>query len=122
MKSEPKKIGIIIRQAPYGSLLPQEAIEATLAAGMYGQKVSLIFMGDAVFQLVGGQDAAVIEQKTMSKQLAALDLYDIEQLYVCMESLLQRQLVSENLVVNVSVLDGEALRSILHEQEILLSF
>jgi len=50
-----KKIGFIIRHAPYGNHFAQESLDAILASSVYGQILTLIFMGDGVLQLLENQ-------------------------------------------------------------------
>lgn len=117
-----KNIGIVIRHAPYGRHKAQESLEAILAASVYGQKLTLIFMGDGVLQLLTNQDPQEIKQKSIQKQLSALALYDVDRLFVCKHSLEQRAIDLSRLSVNTTQLDQKSLRAVLHEQDSLLSF
>ncbi|MGH1440839.1 MAG: sulfurtransferase complex subunit TusC [Cellvibrionaceae bacterium] len=120
--SKVKNIGIIIRHAPYGKHFAQESLDAILAASVYGQKLTLIFMGDGVLQLLKDQQPQEIQQKSLQKQLTALALYDIERVFVCEHSLEQRAIDSSRLSIPTTQLDQEHLRILLHEQDSLLSF
>lgn len=119
---KPKKIGVVIRHAPYGNHMAQEALDAILAASVYGQTLTLIFMGDGVLQLLKGQNSQVIQQKSFEKQLAALELYDIDRLFVCQDSLAKRGINASQLSVSISSLDNKDLSQLLHSQDTLLSF
>ncbi len=122
VKQAPKKIGIVMRHAPYGNNLAHEALDAALATSIYGQKLTLIFMGDGVFQLLHKQEGSAIHQKNLEKQMAALEFYDIEQIFVYKNSLDERQLKQDNLAINVTVIENSDLRQLLHKQDALLSF
>ncbi|POF55851.1 sulfurtransferase TusC, partial [Vibrio vulnificus] len=50
------------------------------------------------------------------------DLYDIEHVYVCQQSLQQRGLTSEDLLIEVEVVDTVRLQGVLHNSAQLLSF
>ena len=117
-----KNIGVILRQAPYGHTLAQEALDALLALSVYGQAPTVIFMGDGVFQLVAKQESQGIGQKSVEKKLAAFELYDIESVFICADSLAQRQLSQEDLAVAGTVVAQGALIDLLHQQDALLSF
>lgn len=118
----PKSIGIVLRQAPYGNILAQEAIEASLAASVFEQTLSVIFLGDGVFQLIKGQDGASIKQKNLEKQLAAFELYEIDKVYVCENSLVERGIKADKLSIDITILNQQTLTQILHQQDVLLSF
>ena len=117
-----KKIGFILRQAPYGSNLAQEALEALLATANYGQQLSIFFIGDGVFQLLKDQQPNPMQGKSMAKQLASFDLYDLENVYVCRQSLTDRQLNTKNLVLAAKVLGANELSQLMRQQNTLLSF
>ncbi|MFT6388335.1 MAG: tRNA 2-thiouridine synthesizing protein C [Cellvibrionaceae bacterium] len=117
-----KKIGIIIRHAPYGNNFAQETLDAILAASVYGQILTLIFIGDGVFQLLKEQDSKAIQQKSFEKQLTAFELYDLDRLFICKRSLDERGVNVTQLSVTCTSLDENNLRNFLHEQDTLLSF
>lgn len=117
-----KTVGILLRQAPYGSSLVHEALEAVLAFGVYGVRVSLIFIDDGVFQIIRGQDTGGLPQKNLAKQMAGLELYGIDSIFVCGMSLSRRHLTREQLMLQARILNGDELSDLLHSQDQLLSF
>jgi tRNA 2-thiouridine synthesizing protein C len=117
-----KKIGITLRHAPYGNNFAQEALDATLAMSLFGQEITLIFLGDGVFQLLKHQEASAIYQKTFSKQIAAFELYGLERIFVCTQSLAQRAISADSLCIDVHLVEPAKIKKILHEQDTLLSF
>lgn len=74
---------VISTQAPYHSSSAIDAIEAALAASNVGLQVQFVLQGDGVYQLSEAQKPDAISHKNISKQLKALPLYDIEDIYVC---------------------------------------
>lgn len=118
-----KKLMIISRQPPYGTSRAREALDVALVAATYDQDVSLVFMDDGVFQLLRNQEPAAIAQKNLAANLSALPLYGVEKIYVHCESLALRQLAPEELMLSdIQLVDSQALRCILREQDQLLSF
>ena len=73
---------IILRHTPYGSSLARAGIDTLLAAGAFEQKVSVLFMGSGVFQLLPGQDGKLLGSRNLFKLLSSLPLYDIETIHV----------------------------------------
>ena len=95
----PKNILIIIRQAPYSSTLPAAALDILLTAAAFEQTLSLIFMGEGVQHLLSSQNSIGSGMKNISKALSSLELYEVDQVYVEKDALLQRNLQNENLVM-----------------------
>ena len=112
---------VTVRQAPYGSQAAKEALELAMAFALFDQKVSLLFVQDAVFQLLQGQDATQLGQKNIESFLQSLSLYGIDALYVCKESLKARGLTEDNLALAVEVLDADAMAQLIHTQDRLLN-
>ena len=118
-----KKILLISRHAPYGNSTAKEALDVALAAAVYEQDLSLLFMDDGVFQLLKEQQAQKIHQKNFSSILAVLPFYDIEKIYIHQESLKQRKIEDEDLLIeNSSILTNEQVSILLNHQDHILSF
>ncbi len=117
-----KKIGITLGHTPYGSDLAQEALDATLAMGLFGQDITLIFWGDGVFQLLKSQNSESVHQKSLEKQINAFELYDIERVFVCAQSLEQRNISTSSLCTDAECLSPTEIQKVLSTQDTLLSF
>jgi len=118
----PKKLLFVLRQAPYGSTLAKDALDAILATSAYEQDLSIAFIDDGVFQLINNQQSELIDQKNIARILSALPLYDITQLFVCAASLAERGVTLDAISEDITVLKPEALRTLLSQQDHLLSF
>ena len=77
-----KKFLYVNRRAPHGTIYAHEALEVVLIGAAFDQDVSLAFIDDGVFQLKKEQDTAEIYTKNFSKIYSALEMYDVEKLYV----------------------------------------
>lgn len=117
-----KKVGIINRQAPHGKSDAREALDLTLALSAFNESLSLFFIGDGVYQLAAKHQADLILQKDFQPMLHMLELYDVEQIYVCQESLALRKISIEQLIINATVVNTEQINSYLALQDQLLSF
>lgn len=118
-----KKILLVSRHAPYGNSLAREAVDAALAAAIYDQDLSVLFMDDGVFQLLKNQSAQEIQQKDFSSMLSAFPLYDIENIYLHKESLEQRRITSDELILEeLCELNNSEVASLLNQQDHILSF
>tara|TARA_R110001583_G_scaffold22238_3_gene83566 strand:- start:4836 stop:5198 length:363 start_codon:yes stop_codon:yes gene_type:complete len=117
-----KKIGIINRCSPHGSALGRESLDLTLAMSAFNESLSLFFIGDGVYQLLDGHNPSDILQKHFQPLFKMLELYDVENIYVCEQSLLQRALEKQQLLIETSVINKNELKTILAQQDQLLSF
>jgi len=110
------------RKAPYGTIYALESLEVVLIAAAFEQDVSMAFLDDGVYQLKKGQDTQGIGMKNFSPTYRALEGYDVEKLYVEAESLAERGLSEDDLLVPVEVMGREALAELMDEQDVILSF
>ncbi|RRV04415.1 sulfurtransferase complex subunit TusC [Pseudomonas sp. v388] len=88
----PKSLLIVSRQSPWSGPSAREALDIVLAGGAFDLPIGLLFMDDGVFQLVPQQNAAALEQKDLTANLRALDMFGIDDLYACGRSLDERGL------------------------------
>ena len=109
-----KKFLYINRRAPHGTVYAHEALEVVLIGAAFEQDVSLAFIDDGVFQLKKDQDTSEINTKNFSKIFSALEMYDVEKLYVEKESLESRGLTGDDLSVDVKVIDSSETVSYTH--------
>lgn len=117
-----KKFLYMNRKAPYGTVYALESLEVVLIGAAFEQDVSVVFADDGLYQIAKGQDTAGIEMKNFSPTYRALEMYDVEKLYVEKESLEARGLTAEDFVVEVEVKTAEEIRDLMEEQDVVLSF
>lgn len=117
-----KKFMFVNRKAPYGTVYALESLEVVLIAATFDQDCSLVFMDDGVYELAKGQNTKAIGVKNFSPTYRALDDYDINKLYVERESLAQRGLTEDDLMVPVAVLSSGELGELMASQDVVLSF
>jgi|TARA_B100000524_G_scaffold332931_1_gene220441 tRNA 2-thiouridine synthesizing protein C len=117
-----KKFLYINRRPPHGSIYAHEALEVVLIGAAFDQDVSLAFIDDGVYQLKKNQDTSDINTKNFSKTYGALEMYDVEKLYVEKESLEQRGLSEDDLMVDVKILTSDEMKKIITDSEVILNF
>ena len=117
-----KKFLYINRRAPHGTVYAHEALEVVLIGAAFEQDVSLAFIDDGVFQLKKDQDTSEINTKNFSKIFSALEMYDVEKLYVEKESLESRGLTEDDLSVDVKVIDSSEMKKLMSDSEVVLNF
>jgi len=85
-----KRTLALCRQAPYGSALAREGLEAVLAAAAMDRAPELLFLCDGIFQLLDNQEPGAIDQKSLRRNLQALPMFGVETIHVCERSLMER--------------------------------
>lgn len=117
-----KKFLYVNRRAPHGSIYAQESLETVLIGAAFDQDVSMLFIDDGVFQIKKDQNPDGLDMKNFSKTYRALEMYDVEKLFVEQESLAERGLSKEDLLVDVEVLSRAQVSSLIDEQDVVLGF
>jgi tRNA 2-thiouridine synthesizing protein C len=117
-----KSLLILFRRAPYGHSLARAGYDVALAAAAFEQPVSLLFMGDGVWQLVPGHSPSALGAKSIASTLDSLPLYDISTVYAEAESLRARGLSETDLRSGVRLLDGDAAGEFIDSFDQVVSF
>jgi len=117
-----KTFAILNAKAPYSSCAGKDALDIALIFGSFEQPVSLFFQGDGVWQLISGQDGALLSVKDYLKTFAAFEFYDIEEVYVCETSLAARNLSLNFHIESVQVLKQSQFADKLASHQTVLRF
>ncbi len=125
-----KKLMFVNRRGPYGSAYGMEALDALLAASAFEQDLSAAFLDDGVYQLVQGQNPAVLGFRHYAKTFPALSDFGVNCLYVEKESMADRGLNESDLIEvlhddgssAVAFISAAQLADIMHSQDVILQF
>jgi tRNA 2-thiouridine synthesizing protein C len=110
-------IAIVQQQSPFNCSAGREALDLTLALAAVEHQLSLIFSGDAIYQLLPVNLNVNFGLKRYQQGFKLFGLYDIERLYVCSQSMQQRQINVEDLSLTVQLLDPLQLQQLLAKQQ-----
>ena len=110
------KIAVLVTSLPLDGIAARESLDLIFALAAVDHQVSVIFSDDAVYQLVKSNDSAELMVKDFRRSFKLFELYDIENLYICAESLRQRQLQATELVLDVRALENTELSQLLSMQ------
>ena len=117
-----KNILIIQRTAPYGSSLAREGVDFVLTSAAYDQNISLLFLGDGIFQILANQNSKGISLKNQLSALEVLPLYDVENLYVVQEDLNERNISKEQLGLEVKIITRADTHQLIDQQDHVMGF
>lgn len=116
-----KKFMYVNRKAPYGTVYALEVLEMILISAAFDQDVHVAFLDDGVYQIKKGQDTKDLGMKNFSPTYRALEGYDIEKLFVEKESLDERGLTSDDLIVPVEVIARAEMARLMGEMDVILT-
>lgn len=137
MNEQPaKKILFILRNAPYGSARAQEGIEAILAASVFEQDVSVLFMDEGVWQLHNHQqsrgvqrelpDAIIerrnIERRNIAAQLESFPLYDINNIFVDKKALKNFSIPKNELILEPELVNDKGIRQLISSHDVVITY
>ena len=118
------KLAFLFRTAPHGNSISREGLDALLAATAFcdEEEIGVFFIDDGVLNLLDGQNPELLLQKDFIRTFKLLDLYDIEQRFVCTDSLEQYNLQIEQLIISAEKIDRTSLINKLSQAEKVFTF
>ncbi len=118
------KLAFLFRTAPHGNTSSREGLDALLAATAFcdEEEIGVFFIDDGVLNLLDGQNPELLLQKDFIRTFKLLDLYDIEQRFVCADSLDQYNLQTEQLIISAEKIDRTSLINKLSQAEKVFTF
>ncbi len=115
-----KKLLAIVGDTPYRDTHTFETIEAAMVGAVFDFSISILFIDDGVWALLDGQDAQSLGRRTIGKVISALPDYEVSDLYVCADSMRERDLEVSNLVLEAEPVSTEDQQSLIGEQDIVM--
>ena len=118
------KLAFLFRTAPHGNTISREGLDALLAATAFcdEEEIGVFFIDDGVLNLLDGQNPELLLQKDFIRTFKLLDLYDIEQRFVCADLLDQYNLQTEQLIISAEKIDRTSLINKLSQAEKVFTF
>lgn len=117
-----KSLGFVFHSAPHGTSSGREGLDAILATSAYSEDLHVFFIGDGVFQLLKNQQPEQVLCRDYIATFKMLELYDIENIYVCQHSLIERNIDSNEIVIAAELLSQCDITVKLHQCQRILSF
>lgn len=110
-----------MQTAPHSGIHLQEKLDVILITAAFDQKVSLLFLDDGVFQLKKGQQAEKQGLKNTASIFNALEIYDVNEIYMEVESLKERGLKSSDLSLSVDMFYRKDINQLIQNYDIIIS-
>ncbi len=115
-----KRYLFTMNQPPHQGCLLQEWLDIILTTAAFDQPVSLLFIDDGIFQLKQQQQAQNFGLKETLSLFKALALYDINTLYVEVESLEACGMQANDLALPVIEIYRHNLPTLMREYDIIV--
>lgn len=116
-----KKIALLTRTAPHGTIYAYENLETVLIMAAYDQDISMFYIDDGVYALKKDQNTDPIGIKGFVKTLTVLEDYDVEKIYVDKTSMEERGLTQDDLAIPVEILESAEIAKLMAEQDAIIS-
>jgi tRNA 2-thiouridine synthesizing protein C len=111
-----------MRKAPYGSVYTTEGFRTLMGVAVFEMDISVVFVDDGVYALVKDQDPSKLDMKPIGEGFPMLTEFDVERFYVHDESLAERGLTPDDLLMDVEVVDGARIAQVLETAGKVLPF
>tara|TARA_B100002049_G_C15820746_1_gene266857 strand:- start:116 stop:472 length:357 start_codon:yes stop_codon:yes gene_type:complete len=111
-----KNILVISQHGPFDDQHIRESLDTTLIFAAIEQNISWLLSGEAVLALKKNQQPELLGIKNYFKTIKTLELYDVENIYVCEKSLMDFNLSEDSLIIDVKVANFEQQRDLISQQ------
>ncbi|OAI04823.1 sulfurtransferase complex subunit TusC [Methylomonas methanica] len=115
-----KRYLFIMRRLPYSGTHLQETLDVILTAAAFDQHVALLFVDDAVWQLKNQQQPAGLGLKDTSAIFQALQIYDVNDVFIEQESLQAAGLTSTDLILPVVSLPRAEVSGLMRTYDLII--
>jgi tRNA 2-thiouridine synthesizing protein C len=113
---------IVFSTTPHGNATAKDSLDFAMAATAYGHQVSGLFIDDGVFQLLNvAPEQTFYQTKQPVKIVQALRFYDIENIYVCQQSVDKRKLNPKSISSEYSNVDAIEIRAIMQNHQFVIN-
>ncbi|MFH0257663.1 sulfurtransferase complex subunit TusC [Vibrio rumoiensis] len=116
------RLGFVFRSYPHSSAKGREGLDALLAASAYCDDIDVFFIGAGITQLLKEQHPSNILSRDYIAAFKLLELYDIENVFVCQSSLLDYQITPENLLIETTLLSHQEIAKKLQHCHKIMTF
>ena len=111
----------ILRSAPHNGCVIQEMLDIILTTAAFEQQATLLLLDDAVFSLKNNQQPEKYAEKDTAAIFKALEIYDVNDIYIEAESLQERGLEVADLTLPVQEIQRKNIADLMKQFDIVFS-
>ena len=108
---------VISQSSPFDDMHIRDALDMTLIFAAVDQNISWLFSGPAVLALKKNQKPNSLGIKDFFKNIKMLEIYDVENIYVCEKSLIDYGLSKSELLIEANIVNFNAQKQLIHNQQ-----
>ena len=116
-----KKLLLIFRNPPFSDSSNRDTLDIALACSAFDIPESLLFLHDAVLQLIKGQQSQALQQKNLINTFNALAMYDIDQLFLLESDLRRFALSTADLTVNCQAITESEMATLIRQFDTVIN-
>ena len=116
------KVAVLMRKAPYGSVYTAEGLRTLMGIAVFELEISVVFIDDGVYAVLAGQAPGKLDMKPLGDAFPMLSEFGVTDFYVHDESLQERGLSAEDMVLEATIVDGTQVAQILESAGKVLPF
>ena len=116
-----KSVLIRMSKSPLNGLVSGEQLETAMVAATFEQEVSILFIGDGIFNLLPTKEIKEVKGYNIEKMLLALPTFEVNDLFICERSLEQRKIGVSKLPKHAKVITFEDQRRLIKTTDVVLS-
>lgn len=109
-----------MRHLPHVSSHVQETLDQLLTTAAFDQTVSVLFLDDGVCQLKSGQNPHGMALKNTAAIFTALELYEVTDVFVEAESLADRGLSVDDLILPVLSIPRTDVNALIRRHDVVI--
>jgi tRNA 2-thiouridine synthesizing protein C len=110
-----KKFLFILNRPLYQGAQTHETLDQLMVVAAFEQEVAVLLVDDAVFQLSNNQAPEATQSPNIGKIFQALPVYEINSVFVEQQSLTERGLTINNLLLPVKTIQRHQLSALLNQ-------
>lgn len=122
MSSDTQNFLFVFNKAPHSTPAAKEGLDALLTASAFGQNVTLLLLGDGLYQALKNQDPSELPTKHTAAMFQSLEMYGVEDVITLDESLTERGLTTDNIAIPCKPLDATQLQALYRKQHKIFTF
>jgi tRNA 2-thiouridine synthesizing protein C len=116
-----KRILLLVRGLPRAGALANETLDLILVTAAFDLRPTVLFMGEAVFQLIPSAPGASTGVRDVGRAYAALPTYDVDVVYVEADAITRYGLDTSAFSVRSEVLDTEGIRALIAAHDVVFT-
>ena len=110
----------ILTKPAHSGAYTQEILDIILTTAAFDQPVTILWLDDAIFQLKQHQQPEK-HSKDIAAILQSLELYDITELYIETESLIERGLTQQQLNLPIKLISRNTISEFINQYSVIFT-